>query len=96
MLINLVCAIVFFLCVPGILFTIPIQDKYLMTAAHAVVFVIVHHFVNAYLKATFGMEEPRMENFADNLEGVMGANKKPEQKKQNRRRTAEDESNDNL
>jgi hypothetical protein len=60
MWINFVCAIVFFLCVPGILFTIPLGNKYAIAAAHAVVFVIVHHSVNAFLKAKFGMEEPRM------------------------------------
>jgi general stress protein CsbA len=60
MWINFVCAIVFFLCVPGILFTIPTNNVYLTTALHSVVFVIAHHTVNAYLKKNFGMEEPRM------------------------------------
>ncbi len=60
MWINLVCGLVFFLCVPGILFTLPVGNKYMIAAAHAVVFVIAHHTVNAVLKAKFGMEEPRL------------------------------------
>jgi len=60
MWINYICALVFFLCVPGILFTIPTDNKYLTTALHAIVFVIVHHTVNANLKKYFGIEEPRV------------------------------------
>ena len=60
MRINYICGLVFFLCVPGILFTFPSDNKYVVAGAHAVVFVIVHHFVNAYLKKHFGMEEPKM------------------------------------
>ena len=46
--------------VPGIVFTIPSQSKYVTAAAHAVLFVIVHHVVNAYLKKHFGMDEPSL------------------------------------
>jgi len=60
MWINLVCGLIFFLLVPGIVFTIPSQSKYVTAVAHAVLFVIVHHVVNAYLKKYFGMEEPRL------------------------------------
>jgi len=60
MWINFVCAFIFFLCVPGILFTIKTDNKYLTTALHAIVFVIFHHIVNAYLQREFGMEEPKM------------------------------------
>jgi hypothetical protein len=60
MWINLVCGLIFFLMVPGIVFTVPSQSKYITAAAHAVLFVIVHHFVNAYLKKHFGMEEPSL------------------------------------
>lgn len=61
MWINLVCGLIFFLMVPGILFTVPSQSKYITAAAHAVLFVIVHHVVNAYLKKHFGMEEPKLQ-----------------------------------
>jgi general stress protein CsbA len=57
--INLICGVVFFCCVPGILFTIPTENVYLTTGLHAVVFVIVHHTLNDYLKTNFGIEEPR-------------------------------------
>ena len=60
MWINYVCGLVFFLCVPGILFTFPSDNKYITTAAHAVIFVVVHHAVNAYLKKHYGMEEPKL------------------------------------
>lgn len=60
MWINLVSGLIFFLMVPGIVFTVPSQSKYITAAAHAVLFVIVHHFVNAYLKKHFGMEEPSL------------------------------------
>jgi len=60
MWINLVCGLVFFLVSPGVLFTIPLKNKYAILAAHAVVFVIVHHVVNALLKKYFDMEEPRL------------------------------------
>jgi hypothetical protein len=59
MWINLICGLVFFLCVPGILFTIPVKNVYARTALHAVVFVIAHHTLNAFLKKQFGIEEPR-------------------------------------
>ena len=59
MWINYICGLVFFLCVPGILFTIPTKSVYLTTALHAVIFVIVHHTLNALLKKHFGIEEPR-------------------------------------
>jgi general stress protein CsbA len=64
-IINYICGLVFFLCVPGILFTIPTGNKYLTTALHAVVFVIVHHTLNAYLQKHFGLEEPRMKSNND-------------------------------
>jgi CDP-diglyceride synthetase len=60
MWINLVCAVIFFLLVPGILFTIPTKSKYTTAAAHAVLFVIVHHYVNAYLQKHYGMKEPQL------------------------------------
>jgi hypothetical protein len=60
MWINLVCGLVFFLMVPGILFTVPAKSKYVTAAVHAVLFVIAHHFVNAFLRREFGMEEPRL------------------------------------
>jgi hypothetical protein len=59
MWINYICALVLFICVPGILFTLPVGNKYAIAAAHAVVFVILHHTVNAFLKKNFNMEEPR-------------------------------------
>ncbi len=69
MWINFVCAIIFFLLSPGVLLTIPPgsnglfmsgQTSILAAAVHALVFVVVHHVVNAYLKKHYGMEEPRM------------------------------------
>lgn len=60
MWINFICGIVFFLCVPGIVFTIPVKNVYLRTALHAVIFVVAHHTLNAFLKKQFGIEEPRM------------------------------------
>lgn len=69
MWINLVCGLIFFLLSPGILFTIPPGSKGLFmsgqtsvasAAVHAVVFVVVHHLVNAYLKKYYGMEEPSL------------------------------------
>lgn len=60
MWINLVCGLIFFLMVPGILFTVPSQSKYITATAHAVLFVIVHHVINAYLKKHFCMEEPTL------------------------------------
>ena len=60
MWINLVCGLIFFLMVPGIVFTVPSQSKYITAAAHAVLFIIVYHVVNAYLKKYFGMEEPTL------------------------------------
>lgn len=62
--INLICGIIFFLLVPGILFTIRTGNKYLTTAIHAVLFVIVHHVVNAYLKKHYNMEEPTMDDLS--------------------------------
>ena len=69
MWINFVCAIIFFLLSPGVLLTIPPgsnglfmsgQTSILAAAVHALVFVVVHHSVNAYLKKHYGMEEPRL------------------------------------
>jgi hypothetical protein len=60
MWINLICGVIFFLMVPGVLFTIPTGNKYLTIAAHAVLFVIVHHVVNGLLKKHFNMEEPSL------------------------------------
>jgi len=57
--INLICGIVFFVCVPGIVFTIPAENVYYTTALHAVLFVIIHHTLNDILKTHFGIEEPR-------------------------------------
>jgi hypothetical protein len=62
MWINYICGLVFFLCVPGILFTVPTGNVYLSTAIHAVIFVFVHHTLNAFLKKQFEIEEPRLEN----------------------------------
>ena len=56
------CGLVFFMCVPGILFTVPSENKYITTGAHAVIFVIVHHLLNAFLKKEFGIEEPKFES----------------------------------
>jgi membrane-associated phospholipid phosphatase len=69
MWINYICGLIFFLLSPGVLLTIPPGSKGLFmsrqtsliaAAVHAVVFVIVHHTVNAYLKNHFGMVEPGM------------------------------------
>ena len=60
MWIDYVCGLVFFLCVPGILFTVPSDNKYITASAHAVIFVIAHHILNAFLKKEFGVEEPRL------------------------------------
>ncbi len=69
MWINLVCGLIFFLLSPGILLTIPPGSKGLFmsrqtsiiaAAVHAVVFVIVHHIVNAYLQKYYGMKEPSL------------------------------------
>lgn len=60
MWINLVCGLIFFLLVPGILFTVPTGNKYATAAVHAVLFVIAHHTVNALLKKYFNMEEPSL------------------------------------
>jgi hypothetical protein len=53
-------AIVFFVCVPGILFTIPTNSVYLTTALHSVIFVLVHRTVMAHFKKNLGIQEPRM------------------------------------
>jgi energy-converting hydrogenase Eha subunit C len=67
--INLVCGIIFFLLSPGVILTLPPlskgvfmsgQTSILSAAVHAVIFVIVHHSVNAYLQKHYGMEEPKM------------------------------------
>jgi hypothetical protein len=58
--INYICGVVFFLMVPGILFTVPLQNKYAVAAVHAVLFVIVHHTLNAVLKKQFGLSEPTL------------------------------------
>ncbi len=69
MWINLVCGLIFFLLSPGIVLTIPPlsngllfsgQTSVMAAAVHAVLFVIVHHTVNALLKKHFGMEEPKL------------------------------------
>ena len=69
MWINLICGLIFFLLSPGVLLTIPPgsrglfmsgQTSLIAAAVHAVVFVIVHHIVNAYLKKYYDMEEPSM------------------------------------
>lgn len=69
MWINLICGLIFFLLSPGVLLTIPPGSKGLFmsgqtsliaAAVHAVVFVIAHHTVNAYLKKYYDMEEPSM------------------------------------
>ena len=62
--INYICGFIFFLLVPGILFRIPTGNKYLTAAIHAVLFVIVHHAVNAYLKKHYNMEEPSMDDLS--------------------------------
>ena len=58
--INYICGLVFFLMVPGIVFTVPLGNKYAITAAHAVLFVIVHHLLNAILKKQFNLTEPTL------------------------------------
>ena len=65
MWIDYMCGLVFFLCVPGILFTVPAENKYITTAAHAVIFVIVHHLLNAFLKKEFGLEEPKLNSYSN-------------------------------
>lgn len=69
MWINLICGLIFFLLSPGVLLTIPPgsrglfmsgQTSLIAAAVHAVVFVIVHHLVNAYLKKYYDMEEPSL------------------------------------
>jgi hypothetical protein len=46
--------------VPGILFTVPLNNKYLIAAVHAILFVIVHHTLNAVLKKQFNITEPTL------------------------------------
>lgn len=58
--INYICGLVFFSMVPGILFTVPLNNKYLIAAVHAVLFVIVHHTLNAFLKKQFNITEPTL------------------------------------
>jgi len=53
-------AIVFFVCVPGILFTIPTNSVYLTTALHSIIFVLVHRTVMAHFKKNLGIKEPDM------------------------------------
>jgi len=60
MWIDYICGLVFFVCVPGIVFTVPTENKYLTAGVHAVIFVIVHHLLNAVLKKEFGIEEPSL------------------------------------
>jgi CDP-diglyceride synthetase len=69
MWVNYICGIIFFLLSPGVLLTIPPgskglfmsgQTSILAAAVHAVVFVIVHHSVNSYIKRKYGMVEPGM------------------------------------
>ncbi len=58
--INYICGLVFFLMVPGIIFTVPLENKYYTAAVHAVLFVIVHHSLDAILKKLFNLEEPSL------------------------------------
>ena len=69
MWVNYICGIIFFLLSPGVLLTIPPgskglfmsgQTSILSAAVHAVVFVIVHHSVNSYIKRKYGMVESGM------------------------------------